>query len=139
MRRPCDVKLTADEVFVLCLNPLHSRYCILVFNQMGFKLRSIILRGLSQQSSESWISINPIPYPAFCLDRNGNFILNDVRTGEVKFFTTEGTLFQNLEKFCVDPNEIFHSITGLALTANHKLFVVYKFLFYFYLHIYSSL
>ena len=40
---PCDVKLTADEVFVLCLNPLHSRYCILVFSQIGFKLRSIIL------------------------------------------------------------------------------------------------
>ena len=119
MRRPCDVKLTADEVFVLCLNPLHARSCILVFNQMGFKLRSIIPRALSEPKFSRII----FPYPVFCLDSYGNFIINDIKTGEVKFFTKEGTLFQKLGKSGNAPR-LFDYITGLTLTANHKLIVL---------------
>ena len=118
MINPCDVKLTADEVFVLCLNPLHSRYCILVFNLMGFKLRSIILRGLSEP--------DPFHYPVFCLDSYGDFITNDVKTNEVKFFSKEGTLLQKLGKYGRGPGLFMH-ITGLTLTTNHKLIVVSMF------------
>ena len=123
MVNPCDVKLTADEVFVLCLNPLHSRYCILVFNQMGFKLRSIIPRGLNEAEFELPRWVDPRYYPVFCLDSFGNFIINDVKTDEVKFFTKEGTLFQKLGGFGSDPGLFLH-ITGLTLTANHKLIVL---------------
>ena len=118
MRWPCDVKLNADEIFVLCLNPLHSRYCILVFNQMGFRLRSIILRGLNIFSLKHFF-----PYPVLCLDSFGSFIISDSKTHEVKFFTKEGTLFQKLGEFGEYPG-LFCHITGLTLTANHKLIVV---------------
>ena len=119
MKRPCDVKLTADKVFVISLNPLHSRYCIMVFNQMGYKLRSIIPRALSEPKFSRLI----LPYPVFCLDSFGNFIINDIKTGEVKFFTKEGTLFQKLGKSGNAPG-LFHYIIGLTLTANHKLIVL---------------
>ena len=121
MVNPCDVKVTPDEVFVLSLNPLHSRYCILVFNQLGFKLRSIIFRGLEYCSSE-----NPSIFPSFCLD-NGNFIINDVETDQVKFFTKDGTLFQKLGKSGTRDPGMFSFITGVTLTANHKLVVVSMF------------
>ena len=121
MRRPCDINVTADEVFVLCLNPLHSSCCILVFNQMGFRLRSIILRGINIFSLKHFFS-----YPVFCLDSFGNFIINDCETHEVKFFTKEGALFQKLGKFGFIAG-LFWCITGLTLTANHKLIVVSKF------------
>ena len=124
MVHPCDVKLNADEVFVLSFNPLHSRYCILVFNQKGFKLRSIILRGLSQPVFE--ISRWAFHYPVFCLDSYGNLIINDVNTDEVKFFTKEGALFQKLGDSGPGPG-MFMYITGLTLTANHKLIVVSMF------------
>ena len=118
MVNPIDVKLTADEVFVLCFNSLHPHHCIIAFNQMGNKLRSIILRGLEFYQSE-----NPFPFPVFCLDSIGNFIISDVKTNEVKFFTKEGTLFQKFGEFGEDPG-MFNTIAGLTLTANRKLVVV---------------
>ena len=115
---PCDIKLTADEVFVLNLNPLHSRCCILVFNQKGLKLRSIIPRGLNIFSR-----LSHFPFPVFCLNSFGNFIISDRTSNEVKFFSKEETLFQKFGEFGVDPG-MFNTITGLSLTANHKLVVV---------------
>ena len=120
---PCDVKLTADEVFILSLNPLHSRYCILVFNQIRYKLRSIIPRGLSKPVFEISRWVDPFHYPVFCLDCYGDLIINDIKTDEVKFFTKEGTLFQKLGKSGLDLG-MFGHIIGLTLTANHKLIVV---------------
>ena len=41
MQYPRDVKLTPDEVYVLC----HVSPCILVFSHAGEKIRSLITRG----------------------------------------------------------------------------------------------
>ena len=61
--------------------------------------------------------------PAFCLDCNENFVISDVETGGINFFTKEGVLFQKLGKLGQDPG-MFDAITGLTLTSNHKLVVV---------------
>ena len=123
---PVDVKVKGDEVFILSFNLLYYRYCILVFNQMGHKLRSVIFLGLNKHVSRfHWkhFSKSPFHYPVFCLDSNGNFIINDVETDIIKFFTEKGTLFQKFGKSGVDPG-MFSSITGLILTTNQKLVVV---------------
>ena len=54
---------------------------------MGF-LRSVIPHGLEISRRENYFH-----NPAFCLDCNGNFVIMDIETDEIKFFTKEGTLF----------------------------------------------
>ena len=58
---PRDIKLTADEVYVLCGdNP-----CVLVFSHAGERLRSIVSRGYQMQVTDPHF---------FCLDAAENII-----------------------------------------------------------------
>ena len=118
MKMPCDIKLSTDEVFVLCSNILHGCYCIHVFTHMGNKLRTILLHEVEK---------NRLGYNAFNskfrLDTFGNIIISDTMTEQVKFFTKEGKLFYTLgEKD--DKLRILNSMNGLALTSNNKLVVL---------------
>ena len=55
IKLPLDIKLTTDEVYVLCLdNP-----CVQVFSHAGERLRSLVSRGEQMQVSDPYF---------FCLD-----------------------------------------------------------------------
>ena len=107
MENPSDVKLTPDEVYVLCaLSP-----CILVFSHAGEKIRSLVTRGLGMQ-------IRSVSF--FCLDRQQNLLISDYYNKQVRIFSKEGTHL--------------HSITlgmsaypeGILITKDLKLIIVSK-------------
>ena len=70
--------------------------------------------------------VDPRYYPVFCLDNNGDLIISDLKTNEVKFFTKEGSLSQKFGEFGYDLG-LFCYISGLTLTTNHKLIVLSRF------------
>ena len=102
--QPRDIKLTQDEVYILC-DKNHSSYrpfspCIKVFSYSGVLIRSLITCGPD------------VKRPSFfCLDASRNLILRD--DSQIKIFSKEGTLLQMFQKF-----------GGIALTENRKLIVV---------------
>ena len=113
MLKPCDVKLTPDEVYVLGDNQEQSTYCIYIFTHMGEKLRSTILNG--------------IPYGVrcrgFCIDPYGNIIIIDNATQQIKFFTKEGNLFETMNTFSGTSSECGHPF-GVAWIGKQKLVVI---------------
>ena len=84
MTHPSDVKLTTDEVFVLC----QSFPCVNVFSYIGDLIRSLITRGSS-------IGIRASP-SFLCLDADGHLLLSENITGWIKIFSKEGTLLHTL-------------------------------------------
>ena len=112
--QPRDIKLTQDEVYILC-NKNHSSYrpfspCIKVFSYSGVLIRSLITCG------------HDINRPSFfCLDANSNLLLRD--DFQIKIFSKEGTLLHTLGE---DGHGVgmFENIRGIALTENRKLIVV---------------
>ena len=113
MKRPWDVKLTPDEVYVLCYD---SPY-ILVLSHAGEKLRQLITRGgmgIGMQIGRAFF---------FCLDRNQNLLISDWFNHEVRIFTKEGT---HLHTIGEQGHEIgmFASPRGIVLTENLKLIIV---------------
>ena len=107
---PRDIKLTADEVYVLCLdNP-----CILVFSHAGERLRSLVSRGYQMQ----------VTYPSFfCLDSAENIIISDWESYRIKIFTKEGNLLTTIgEKG--EQAGMFIFPKGLAITKELNLIVV---------------
>ena len=110
MNSPCDVKLTPDEVYVLCYDSPR----ILVFSHAGEKIRSLITRGAKMQ-----IGIADF----FCLDRKQNLLISDWSNDQVKIFSKEGT---HLHTIGESGHEVgmFHSPQGIILTENLKLITV---------------
>ena len=71
IKHPQDIKLTADEVYVLCKdNP-----CVHVFSHAGESLRFLISRGKMQM------------YLSLCLDSAENILVSDSFTHRIKIFT----------------------------------------------------
>ena len=84
MRSPCDVKMTQDEVFVLCLTFPKVK----IFSYSGKLIRSIITHSQT-------ISFN---YRFFCLDANSNLLLNNSANDQIQIFSKEGTLLHTLSR-----------------------------------------
>ena len=120
MLKPCDVKLTPDEVYVLGDNPEQSTYCFHIFTHMGEKLHSFIL--------------NVKPYSliyGFCVDTYGNVVIFESGNSQIKFFTKEGILFQTMDTVS-DISGYYKSLDGVAWMTNQKLVVVSKNMFEIY-------
>ena len=107
---PCDIKLTADEIYVLCVdNP-----CVLVFSHTGERLRSLVSRGYQMQVT------NP---DCFCLDASENIIISDFSAHRIQIFSKEGNLINTIGELGQQPG-MFYYPTGLALTKELSLVVV---------------
>ena len=110
IRSPRDIKLTVDEVYVLCVdNP-----CIHVFSHAGGRLRSLVSRGNQMQVT------NPL---YFCLDAAENIIISDFFAHRIQTFSKEGNLIKTVGQEGHQPG-MLHFPTGLALTKELCLIVV---------------
>ena len=110
IRLPCDIKLTADEVYVLCAdNP-----CVLVFSHAGERQRSLVSRGNQLQVT------NP---RFFCLDAAENIIISDSFAHRIKIFSKEGNLIKTVGEEGQQPGMLYNP-TGLALMKELCLVVV---------------
>ena len=107
---PCDIKLTAYVVYVLCkYNP-----CVHVFSHAGDKLRFLLSSGYLMQ----------VAHPDyFCLDAVENIIMSDYSAHRVQIFSKEGNLIKTMGEEGQQPGMLRHP-TGLALTKKLKLVVV---------------
>ena len=110
MRYPCDVKLTPDEVYILC----ESSPFIKVFSLSGDLSRSLITRH------DIGIRVGP---SFFCLDANSNLLLSYRLNHQTKIFSKEGTLLHTLGK-CGHKAGRFYFPEGIALINNRKLVIV---------------
>ena len=108
---PEDIKLTADEVYVLCGgNP-----CLHVFSHAGEKLRSLISQGNKQMQ---------VYYPRFfCLDSAENIIISDCLSNRIKIFTKEGNLITTIGEEGHQAGMLYLP-RGIALTKELSLVVV---------------
>ena len=111
MEDPCDIKLTPDEVFVLCaVSP-----CILVFSHAGEKIRSLVTRG------GRGMQIGSADF--FCLDRKQNLLISDYGNNQVRIFSKEGTHLHSIGQ----PGDAVGMLShpkGIVLTKNLKLIIV---------------
>ena len=105
MKLPYDVKLTPDEVYVLCNNNY-----IYVLTYTGNMIRSF-----GTQPGYSF----PIT-PFFCLDAEQNIILRDCYNN-IRILTKEGTHLHTIQR----PQDNGY-LRGIALTKNLKIVTVYK-------------
>ena len=107
---PRDIKLTADEIYVLCGdNP-----CVLVFSHAGERLRSLVSRGYQMQVTDP---------DCFCLDASENIIISDFSADRIQIFSKEGNLINTIRELGQQPGMFYHP-TGLALTKELSLVVV---------------
>ena len=104
IHQPMDIKLTANEVYVLC----NDNPCVHVFSHTGEKLRSLISLGYP------WL---------FCLDAAENIIISDFYGHNVKVFTKEGALKTIIGKEGNEAGMLFKP-SGVALTKELNLVVV---------------
>ena len=111
MQHPYDVKLTPDEVFVLC--PVSP--CVLVFSHAGEKIRSLVTRGgmAGQIGSANF----------FCLDKKQNLLISDVWNNQVRIFSKEGTHLHSIGQPVQQAGMLFCP-QGIVLTKNLKLVIV---------------
>ena len=110
IQSPHDIKLTADEVYVLCDN----NPCLHVFSYAGERLRSLISRGDQMQ----------VTYPRyFCLDAAENIIISDWSVNRIKIFSKEGNLINTLGEEGHQPGMLCCP-AGLAITKELSLVVV---------------
>ena len=110
MKLPRDVKLTPEEVYVLCL----SFPCILVFSHAGEKIRSLI-------TYDSGMLISTANF--FCLDRKQNFLISDWGSHQIRVFSKEGTHLHTIGSRGQDVG-MFRNPKGIVLTKNRNLIVV---------------
>ena len=113
MRNPRDVKLTAEEVYILS-SP--DSPCMHIFSHAGDKLRSIITCGDGMQVNYAWF---------FCLDKEKNLIISDGWDHCIKVFSPNGTLLHTIGQF-KDNGYISINPLGIALM-DLKLVVVAPF------------
>ena len=110
MRNPLDVKLTPDEVYVLCV----GSPCILVFSHAGEKKRSLITQGMGMKIGSAFF---------FCLDTDRNLLFCDWENHQVRIFTKEGTHLCSIGQ-PGDKVGMFYFPRGIVLTKTRKLAIV---------------
>ena len=110
MKLPYDVKLTPDEVYVLC----KDSPCILVFSRAGEKIRSLITRGTGMQIGTA---------DFFCLDRKQNLLICDWENHQIRIFSKEGT---HLHTIGEPGHEVgmLYGPRGIVLTKDLNLIIV---------------
>ena len=106
MEHPYDVKLTPDEVYVLCGN----RY-IYVLTYTGNMIRAF--------NTQTWYSGIMIITYFFCLDAEQNIITSDWNYN-FRILTKEGTRLHTIQ----EPQDSRY-LQGIALTKNLKIVTVY--------------
>ena len=113
MEHPLDVKVTPDEVYVLC----YVSPCIFVFSHAGEKIRQLITRGIMDMGMQ-------IGYANFfCLDRNQNLLISDWSNGEVRIFSKDGTHLHTIGEHGYEVGMLAFP-KGIVLTENLKLIIV---------------
>ena len=107
IQNPFDVKLTAEEMYVLC----QTSPGIHVFSHTGLFLRSFIT---SWQVNRSY---------SFCVDANKSIIISDYNTHQIKIFSNEGSLLHTLGEEGQQAGMLFQP-HGIVLTPSLKLVTV---------------
>ena len=102
MKKPQDVKLSRDEMFVLC----DSSPCVLVFSHAGEMTRSLVTCGYGMQVT--------IP-KFFCLDAEQNLLISDFGADNVKIFSKDGILLHTIGQ-AGHGRGMFNQPKGIALT-----------------------
>ena len=110
MQCPCDIKLTPDEVYVLC--PVSP--CILVFSHAGEEIRSLVTRGMAGQIGSA---------DFFCLDKKQNLLICDWRNDQVRIFSEEGTHLHSIGQPGQQAGMLYYP-SGIVLTKNLKIVIV---------------
>ena len=110
MKKPQDVKLSRDEMFVLC----QSSPCVLVFSHAGEMTRSLVTRGEGMQVTGARF---------FCLDAEQNLLISDLGAGNVKIFSKDGILLHTVGKAGFGRGMLVQP-TGIALTKSLHLVIV---------------
>ena len=110
MEHPRDIKLTPDEVFVLC----HVSPCILVFSHAGEEIRSLVTRGDGMQIGSAFF---------FCLDKKQNLLISDWKNDQVRIFSKEGTHLHTIGQRGQQAG-MFYLPRGIVLTKKLKLVIV---------------
>ena len=82
--QPCDLKLSHDRIYVLCLN---KNPCMLVLSIEGDMLHSLISCG------EGMDVLHPL---FFCLDRNNNIVISDRDAHCIRVFSPAGDLLHTV-------------------------------------------
>ena len=110
MKEPRDVKLSRDEMFVLC----QSSPCILVFSHAGEMTSSLVTRGDGMQ-------VAGVRF--FCLDAEQNLLISDYEAGNVKIFSKDGILLHTVGQ-AGHGRGMFYQPKGIALTKSLHLVIV---------------
>ena len=110
MKNPLDVKLTRDEMYVLC----KSSPCVLVLSHAGEMTRSLVTRGDGMQVSNALF---------FCLDAEQNLLISDFIAEDVKIFSKDGTYLHTVGQEGHERGMLYHP-KGIALTKDLNLVIV---------------
>ena len=110
MKNPRDVKLTRDEMYVLC----GDSPCILVFSHAGEMTRSLVTRGDGMQVSNAQF---------FCLDAQQNLLISDQGAHVVKIFSKDGTYLHTVGQEGQERGMLYQP-RGIALTKDLNLVIV---------------
>ena len=111
MELPIDVKLTPDEVYILC----QSSPCVKVFSYTGDLIRSLVTRG------DIGMQVNSPMF--FCLDADRNLLLSDWGDHQIKIFSKEGTFLHTVGGRGSSETGKFFQPRGIALTPSLKLVI----------------
>ena len=110
IQNPRDIRLTADEVYVLCLdNP-----CLHVFSHAGERLRSLLSSGHQMQMTNPYF---------FCLDAAENIIISDNSAHRIQIFSKEGNFIRTIGEEGQQPGMLCLP-RGIALMEQLSLVVV---------------
>ena len=110
MKKPQDVKLTCDEMYVLC----GSSLCVLVLSHAGEMTRSLVTSGKGMQVSDAQF---------FCLDAEQNLLISDYGAHDVKIFSKDGTSLHTVGQGGHERGMLYYP-RGIALTKDLSLVIV---------------
>ena len=111
MSQPCDVKVSRDRLYVLCLD---NNPCLHVLTLEGDKLHSLIACGEGMDVL--------FPY-LFCLDPLNNFVISDWKSHSIRVFSPEGNLLHTIGGEGHQQG-MFSQPMGVAVTPNGRLVCV---------------
>ena len=110
MKEPQLVKLTRDEMYVLC----NTSPCVLVLSHAGEITRSLVTRGEGMQVFHAFF---------FCLDAEQNLLISDNRAHDVKIFSKDGIHLHTVGQEGHERGMLHHPM-GIALTKDMSLVIV---------------
>ena len=110
MKNPQVVKLTRDEMYVLC----NTSPCVLVLSHAGKIARSLVTRGKGMQVFHAFF---------FCLDAEQNLLISDYEAHDVKIFSKDGTHLHTVGQEGHERGMLYHP-EGIALTKDMSLVIV---------------